>query len=106
MRGRPRERLARTVPGRVLVDSGAWFALVSASDGRHDEADALFRRAREDRLWLITTNLVLAEVHRLVLFRVGIVAARHIVGEIFGAPLLKVVFEDQELHESASGCLQ
>ena len=56
-------------PSRVFVDSSAWFAVASASDGRHGEADALLRRAVAAQTTLLTTNLVLAEIHRVLDFQ-------------------------------------
>ena len=62
---------SRAVPQKLFVDSGAWIALFSARDQHHAEADALVREAIARRVPLVTTNLVLAEVHRLLLFRAG-----------------------------------
>ena len=56
---------------KLFVDSGAWIALFSARDQHHVEADTLVREAIALRVPLVTTNLVLAEVHRLLLFRAG-----------------------------------
>lgn len=67
--------LTRSVVGareRVLVDSGVWIALVRSADRHHAEADGLFRRAVRDRIPLVTTNLIIAEVHRFLLFHIGI----------------------------------
>jgi len=47
----------------LFVDSGAWIAYFSLRDGRHREADALLRAAVAVHRRLVTTNLVLAEVH-------------------------------------------
>jgi predicted nucleic acid-binding protein len=59
----------------VFVDSSGWIALFSLRDAHHREADRLFRSAIERSVPLLTTNLVAAEVHRLLLFRAGIPAA-------------------------------
>src|SRR5437870_2762555 len=64
-------------PASLFVDSGAWIALASARDQHHAEADSLFRIAATLRLPLLTTNLVVADVHRFLLHRAGTaVAAR------------------------------
>src|SRR5262249_5277633 len=68
-----RHRIARA---RLFVDSGAWIALRSRRDRHHAEADRLFREALTRRVPLITTNLVIAETHRVTLFRAGIEPAR------------------------------
>jgi len=59
-------------PARLFVDSGAWIALRSRRDQHHADADRLFREALSRRIRLFTTSLVIAETHRLTLFRVGI----------------------------------
>jgi predicted nucleic acid-binding protein len=59
---RPERRPAPAL-GPVLVDASAWLALVSSSDGRHAEAELAFTGLRRQKLPLLTTNLVLAEVH-------------------------------------------
>ena len=59
----------------VLVDSGGWIAQISRRDQYHEKADALFRRAMRERTPLVTTNLIVAEVHRQLLHRAGIAAA-------------------------------
>ncbi len=56
----------------LFVASGAWIAYFGLRDDRHREADALLRAAVAARPRLLTTSLVLAEVHRWLLFRAGI----------------------------------
>ena len=91
--------------GPVLVDSGGWIALLSARDQHHAEADALFRRAVEDRVPLITTNLVLAEVHRFILFRVGIRAATAALARIESSPSVRIAFATESHHKAAQDWL-
>jgi predicted nucleic acid-binding protein len=59
------------VAARLFVDSGAWIALRSRRDQHHVAADRAFRAAVEQRIPLVTSNLVVAELHRLTLFRAG-----------------------------------
>jgi predicted nucleic acid-binding protein len=92
-------------PARVFVDSGAWLALFSASDGNHAAADALFRRASEEAVPLLTTNLVLAEVHRLLLFRAGPRAASTALAHVDDSALVEVTFPTVALHRAARAWL-
>lgn len=85
----------------VLVDSGAWIALLSARDQHHGEADGLFRRAIRERVALVTTNLVLAEVHRLLLFRAGIGAAATALDRIEASERVSIVFPTARHHVAA-----
>lgn len=89
----------------VFVDSGAWIAFFSARDGHHPEAERRLRRAAADRILLITSNLVLAEVHRLLLFRAGPPAARRALDVIESSALLRIVFATKDHHDGARGWL-
>ena len=86
---------------RVLVDSGAWIALVRLGDQYHSEADRLFRRAAEARIPLVTTNLIIAEVHRFILFHVGVRAAALLLERIDASQLLTTEFATAAHHASA-----
>ncbi len=85
----------------MFVDSGAWIALFSASDGKHRAADAMFRAARRDSVDLFTTNLIIAEVHRLLLFRAGIAPASRALAAIDASKSVTVEFTSAEHHADA-----
>jgi predicted nucleic acid-binding protein len=91
---------------RLFVDSSAWLAFFSTRDDNHGAAVALFERAIRRQATLITSSLVVAEVHRLVLHRVGIRAAAAVLGSIDGSAHLRLVFPDSAHHQSARGWLQ
>jgi predicted nucleic acid-binding protein len=88
-------------PDRLFVDSGAWIALRSRRDQHHEEADRLFHEAVLRRIALFTTSLVLAEVHRLTLFRAGFEPARRALDRIDASPSVTVRFPGAESHASA-----
>ena len=92
-------------PERLFVDSGAWLAFFSARDNRHADADELLRLAFAGKIPLITTNLVLAEVHRLLLHRAGIRAAGAALDRIEASPAVTVAFADRARHKDARGWL-
>lgn len=79
--------------------------MLSARDQHHERADALFRRAVRDRVSLLTTTLVLAEVHRLLLFRAGPRAAAMALDRIDASPLVRLVFPTAADHASARAWL-
>jgi predicted nucleic acid-binding protein len=85
----------------VFVDSSFWLAVASASDGRHREADAALRDAVRRRASLFTTNLVLGEVHRIVLRRVGVRAAATVLDRIDASPAVAVTFPALADHRAA-----
>jgi uncharacterized protein len=102
LRKRPARRaVAAADHRRVFVDSSAWLAFFSARDDNHATAVTLLRRAIDGRAALVTTSLVLAEVHRLVLHRVGIQAAAAVLASFDGSEHLRLVFPGREHHQAA-----
>lgn len=87
-----RPSTARAAPAKLFVDSGAWIALRSRRDQHHAEADRLFRNAVERRIPLVTTNLIIAETHRLTLFRAGLEPALRALERIDASPSVTVRF--------------
>jgi predicted nucleic acid-binding protein len=88
-------------PDRLFVDSGAWIALRSRRDQHHAEADRLFREAIRRRIPLVTTSLVLAEVHRLTLFRAGVLPALRTLERIDASPSVTIRFPAADDHAAA-----
>jgi uncharacterized protein len=93
------------LPAPVLVDSGGWIAQISRRDQYHERADALFRRAVRERMPLLTTNLIVAEVHRQLLHRAGIPAAGRAL-ELMEASGLAFEFVTAEHHRKARDWLR
>jgi predicted nucleic acid-binding protein len=91
---------------RLFVDSGAWIALRSRRDQHHAAADRAFRAAIERRTPLITTNLIIAEIHRLTLFRTGSEAALRGLERIDASPNVSVHFATSEDHVAARDWLE
>lgn len=98
-----RLRIARAAaaPARLFVDSGAWIALRSRRDQHHSEADRLFREAITQRIPLVTTNLVIAETHRLTLFRAGVIPALRALERMDASASLAMHFATPEDHAAA-----
>ena len=86
---------------RVYVDTSAWIAFFSARDQNHAEAERLFREAVSRKVLLTTTNLVLAEVHRLVLHRAGVAAAALALHRIRTSTLASILFASEAHHSAA-----
>ena len=85
----------------VYVDSGGWIALLSRRDAHHPEAAEVFRESVRRRAALLTSNLVIAEVHRLLLFRGGISAALAAVERITALERVSVEFVTRAHHDDA-----
>jgi hypothetical protein len=62
-------RTGCAVPNSVFADTSAWIAFLIARDQYHFESEQLFRKAILKKVRLLSTNLVLAEIHRLILHR-------------------------------------
>jgi len=85
----------------VFVDSGAWLAFLHRRDQHHRESDRAMRAAIQDRMTLFTTNLVVAEVHRLLLHRVGFAAARTFLDGLDASRHLEIDFATPSEHAEA-----
>jgi predicted nucleic acid-binding protein len=75
--------------------------LRSRHDQHHAEADRLFREAIAERIPLLTTNLIIAETHRLTLHRAGIEAAMKALDRIAASASVTVHFATAEDHSAA-----
>ncbi|MDP2936479.1 MAG: PIN domain-containing protein [Dehalococcoidia bacterium] len=61
----------------ALIDTSAYFAFADRDDVHRSDAQAVFTRLAESRVRLLTTNLILAETHALILNRLNrLVASR------------------------------
>lgn len=100
---RPTLRVVGRAP--VLVDSGVWIALASARDQHHAAADAALRAAIAARTPLLTTGLILAEVHRFLLFHAGIRPAALMLERIDASPSVTVMYPDAAHHAAARAWL-
>ncbi len=89
----------------VYVDTSAWIALLSARDQNHAVAEQLFREAVALKVVLMTTNLVLAEVHRLILHRVGMRAANLALDRIESSARTSILFATDAHHHAAKAWL-
>lgn len=87
----------------VFVDTSALYALLDASDERHDRARAAWLGLAEQKDSLITSSYVLVEATALLGRRLGIEAVRTLDSRF--APLLSVVWVNEALHRRAMAAL-
>ncbi len=83
----------------VFVDTSAILALLVASDEVHALARAAFTRLSSRQAPLLTTSYVLVETYALLSRRLGIAAVSSFRADF--APLLRVVWVEETLHERA-----
>jgi predicted nucleic acid-binding protein len=91
---------------RLFVDSGAWIALRSRRDQHHGAADRAFRAAVDERIPLVTSNLVIAELHRLTLFRAGYESAVRALERIDASSSITIHFATPGDHLAAREWLE
>jgi predicted nucleic acid-binding protein len=79
---------------RVFVDTSAWYAVIDRADADHAFATAILARLTGDATRLVTTTLILAELHRLMLYRSHRRAAADAINRIVGTPRVDVEHTD------------
>jgi predicted nucleic acid-binding protein len=88
------------VPAEFFIDTSAWYPLLVAKHSDHDRLAAALRSLIRDRRRLVTTNLVIAETHALLLRRVGHRTALTFAQTVDEAPNV-VVRSTRELEQAA-----
>ncbi|MGH2505437.1 MAG: type II toxin-antitoxin system VapC family toxin, partial [Ktedonobacterales bacterium] len=56
---------------RVFIDTSAYYTLLDKSATDHTQAQAAFKRMTSDQAELYITTIIVAEIHALVLIRLG-----------------------------------
>jgi len=84
-----------------LVDTGAWLAVFHRRDQYHARAAHALRQLRAARARLVVTDLILAELHRHLLYAVGPVGAAAHVETLLTDPLIDEVFADEAVQAAA-----
>lgn len=85
----------------IFLDTAGWFAALSPKESRHRAARAAYRRALESGTRLVTTNLVMAEMHIMVSRFRGIGAGIRFLDSVYQDPFHEVVFTDREVERQA-----
>lgn len=86
--------------GELFVDTSGWYPLADRAHPDHDRTARAFRERIDDGARIVTTNLVLAESHALILRRLHRRAALGFL-EAAGQPPNVVVFSTSELESTA-----
>lgn len=95
-----------TVNREVFVDSGAWIALGDTRDKYHLAAKGQFGTLVEERVNLVTTNLVIAEVYTIIRHTGGYDPAMRFLRSTRESVRLKVIFSDRALEDQAGEILR
>ena len=78
------------MPGEVFVDTGVWYAAQNLKDINHEASAAAMQEAAEERLRPVTTNLVIAEAHALLVSRLHRAAGVSFLRRVRGAQVTVV----------------
>lgn len=86
----------------LFLDTSAWFAALSDRDQDHARAARYYREIlTTGRFALVTTNLVIAELHAMLSRRQGPAAGLRLLDGLREDPLHEVVWVTRELHQRA-----
>jgi predicted nucleic acid-binding protein len=88
------------VPAEFFVDTSAWYPLVVSKHPDHARLGARLRTLIREHHRLVTTNLVVAETHALLLRRVGRPTALTFVRTVYESPNV-VVHSTREIELAA-----
>jgi len=89
------------VASELFVDTSGWFPLVDPENRAHAAVARAMRSAVKERRRLVTTNLVVAETHALIMRRIHRGAALAFVREVVRAPNL-VLSSSPEIQAGAT----
>jgi uncharacterized protein len=85
----------------MFLDTSGWYAAFSKAEHQHPAALRAYRTAVEAGIRLVTTDLVLAEMHILIGRARGPHAALRFLDSVHEDPTHDVVFVDRELERAA-----
>jgi hypothetical protein len=88
------------VAAELFVDTSAWYVLAVASAPQHRKVSGALRQRIERGARIVTTNLIVAETHALLLRRTSRKVALTFVREVRRAPNI-VIASSAEYEESA-----
>jgi hypothetical protein len=89
------------VTREVFVDAAAWVAIVDRGATHHQAAVACHQRLMNERRTFVTTNLVVAEAHALILRYGGYRIAMSFLASVRPALRMVKVFADEALDADA-----
>lgn len=84
----------------VFLDASLWLEALSPKMARHEKAKVELAQAVRQQLTVVTTSLVVAEVHAMVVRRMGPGVGRRLLDEALGAGF-HVVYPDANLFQDA-----
>ncbi len=87
--------------GSLFLDTSAWLAALNPRDQRHAVAARLYQDSVSGRTQLVTTNLIVAEMHSLLTRERGAAAAVRYLDQLYEDPSHEVVWATRDLERHA-----
>ena len=87
------------MPDRVLIDTSAFYALISTADEFHDRATTRYNDLIDQRANMFTTSYVLVECMALVHRRLGFAVLDNFVNSV--RDVVTIIWMDPQNHWSA-----
>lgn len=87
--------------GRLFLDTSAWLAALNPRDRRHAVAARSYQDSVTARTRLLTTNLVVAEMHSLLTRERGATPAVRYLDQLYEDPSHEVVWATRDLERRA-----
>ena len=85
----------------AFLDTSAWLPVLVRRDPRHTEVTQAYERVLDEGRRLVTSNLVVAELHALLVRQRGAPAGVALLDQIYADPGHEVLFVDRELESRA-----
>jgi predicted nucleic acid-binding protein len=86
----------------VFVDTSGWLAAINTRDSHHNEVAGAYDDLVAKRTSFVTSNLVVAEMHILIVRDRGSAAGCALLDAIYTDPLYRVVPVDRDLESEAT----
>lgn len=85
----------------LFLDASGWVAAILARQSRHAEAAELYRATLRASGVLVTTNLVVAETHTIVMREAGVAAALELLDDVASDASHEIVYATSDLQSAA-----
>ena len=88
--------------GPTFLDTSAWFAVLSSREAGHGECSDIYTTLARSGAGLVTTNMVVAELHVLLLRERGTRVALALLDSLYEDNRHEVVFITREIERAAT----
>ena len=90
---------ALPMPDRIVIDTSAFYALISTNDSYHEKAKDYYEKILDREYELFTTSYVLVESSALVHHRLGFMPLKVLMESI--QLVVKIIWIDNIIHNEA-----